>query len=234
MKLYEIEHINQDYNPNKVMGEELRFVSSIGSICGKSYKAEKQPKDWGHVKRLTHMLFLAWNDDNPLEGTVYLGELYNPKSEDDEFYEFFNEFNQFPISDAQKRMYSVIKNGGYTSRERQCGSTTLLLTIAAYEAAIKDKYVVYFSHNIDTAKLYQREFNNKWFNLPFVYNLPKNVLFRTFGTNMDIFRGHYNARVFFDNIRLFAHPSIMAEQLYRYDRVAGPIPDIKMYFINTH
>jgi len=64
MKLYEIQHINQKHNPNKVMGEELRFVSSVCSTSGKLFPAEEQPKDWDHVRRLTHMLFLAWNDDN--------------------------------------------------------------------------------------------------------------------------------------------------------------------------
>lgn len=233
MKLYEIQHINQDYNPNKQMGEELRFVSQVSNISEKFYPAEKQPKDYDHVRRLTHMLFLAWNDKNPLEGTVYLGEFYNPESEDEKFYRFFEEFNKFPINDKQKKMYSIIKNGGCESGGRQCGATVLLLTIAAYESVINDKSVVYFGHNQDTAKLYEREFKNKWFNLPFVFILTNKVMFRTFNTDMNIFRGHSSVRVIFDNIQHIS-PMVRWERYDQYNYNIKPIPDFKEYSINTY
>jgi hypothetical protein len=73
MKLYEIEHINEDRNPNAVMGAELVFLAAICPITGARYEPLRQPAEWGHVKRLTQMLFLAWDDTNPFEGTVYLG-----------------------------------------------------------------------------------------------------------------------------------------------------------------
>lgn len=235
MKLYEIQHINQDYNPNKHMGEELRFVSQVSNISEKFYPAEKQPKDYDHVRRLTHMLFLAWNDKNPLEGTVYLGELYNPESEDERFYKFFERFNKFTINDDQKRMYSAIKNGGYTRGGRQCGATVLLLTIAAYETIINDKFVVYFGHNQDTCNLYQREFKKKWIYTPSPYKNPDVVKFRTLNTNMDIFRGHSNARVIFDNHWLYSdfYPFKNYEQSLKYQRVTEPILDFKTYSIDT-
>jgi hypothetical protein len=74
MKLYEIPHVNKAHNENKIWGAELKFKGSICSTSGELFPCEKQPDDWEHVKRLTHMLFLAWNDSNPIEGVVYLGE----------------------------------------------------------------------------------------------------------------------------------------------------------------
>lgn len=78
MKLYELEHINEAHNPNSVMGCELVFVAAICSMTGARWEPLKQPDQWDHVKRLTHMLFLAWDDANPFEGTVYLGALVRP------------------------------------------------------------------------------------------------------------------------------------------------------------
>jgi hypothetical protein len=105
MKLYEIQHINEKHNPNKVMGEELRFVSEVSKISEKFYPAEKQPKDWDNVRRISHMLFLAWNNDNPYEGSVYLGEFYTPKPNNPnptgEFYKFL----------IKKRCFVVILKG---------------------------------------------------------------------------------------------------------------------------
>jgi len=227
MKLYEIQHINQDHNPNKQMGEELRFVSQVSNISEKFYPAEKQPKDYDHVRRLTHMLFLAWNDSNPLEGTVYLGEFYNPESEDEKFYRFFEEFNKFPINETQKSMYHRIKKGWHTIGGRRCGATTLLLTIAAYEAAINDKFVVYLAHTEYTATLYNIEFHNKMYHTQFVFNLKK-VQFRTCMTDMNIFRGHSNVRVIFDNIgycKFFKYG--------QYKNITKPIRDFKQFSIDT-
>lgn len=74
MKLYEIKHINKPYNDNRVMGMELYFIGSICPLTGVLRNSDGQPEDWDHVERLTNKLFLAWNDSNPLEGTVYLGD----------------------------------------------------------------------------------------------------------------------------------------------------------------
>jgi hypothetical protein len=230
MKLYEIQHINQDYNPNEIMGEELRFTHYISPITGEKCYTEKQPKDWQNVRRLSNMLFLAWNDDNPLEGSVYLGEFYNPESDDEKFYKFFERFNKFSINDDQKKMYSLIKRRGYTSGRRQCGATTLLLTIAAYEAVVNNKFVVYFGRNQDATGLYRRMLINTD-----VYNsnLDKNIKFRTFNTDMNIFRGRSNARVIVDNVQLVS-PMIRWQLYDEYKYATEPIPDFKEYSINTY
>ena len=74
MKLYEIKHINESTNTNRVMGMDLYFSHSICPLTGKLYdNPQRQPHEWDHVERLTNQLFLAWDDKNPLEGTVYLG-----------------------------------------------------------------------------------------------------------------------------------------------------------------
>lgn len=233
MKLYEIQHINQDHNPNKIMGEELRFTHSICPVSGNKYSTEKQPKDWQHVRRLTHMLFLAWNDSNPIEPTVYLGEFYNPESDDEKFYKFFERFNKFSINDKQKRMYSLIKNGGYVSGDRRCGATVLLLTIAAYEAIVNDKFVVYFGHNHDISDLYRREFRNKFYINPSLGCNPNSVKFGTFNTDMDIFRGQKNMRVIFDNIQLIS-PMVRWERYDHFKSCVNLIRDFKEYSIDTY
>jgi hypothetical protein len=237
MKLYEIQHINQKHNPNKVMGEELRFVSEVSKISEKFYPAEKQPKDWDNVRRISHMLFLAWNDDNPYEGSVYLGEFHTPEeSEGEKFYKFFEQFNKFPINHKQQRMYSMIKNGGHVDGGRRAGATVLLLTIAAYEAVINGKYVVYFGHNQDTVKLYEREFRNKWFNVPFLYTHPSNIVFKTFNSDMNVlFCGRSNVTTIFDNFWMFGkmNPERFDEQWDKYTYIANPIPNFKEYSINT-
>lgn len=236
MKLYEIQSINEQHNPNKVMGMELRFTHSICSTSGKNYPAEKQPDDWQHVRRLTHMLFLAWNDDNPVEPVVYLGELYDSESEDEKFYKFFERFNKFPINDKQKSMYSSIKNGGHTSGSRRCGATVLLLTMAAYESIINNNFVVYFAHNSDTANLYQKKFRHNWCYMPCPYKHPDDVKFKTLNCDMSIFRGRSNARVFFDNSWMFSdqYPYKKYKQFDEYHHVTKPISDFKQYSIDTY
>lgn len=232
MKLYEIQHINENHNPNKVMGMELKFTHSICSTSGKLYEAGKQPKDWKHVKRLTHMLFLAWNDDNPIEGVVYLGELYTPQKTDEEkFYEFFEKFNSFPINNAQKAMYDIIKNGGYTASTRQSGSTVLLLTMAAWEAYTNRNHVIYFAHSYDTCDLYQIEYNKKWRNLG--THLPNRTTFRYVGTDMtQLFRGYSSVRVFFDNNYYYNRWYGYYHNI-KYHNLTKLIHDIKEYGIDT-
>ena len=72
MKLYQIEHINME-RFNKI-APELVFVSAICPLTGNLRDVNRQPDDWDNVKRLTNMLFLAWDNHNPYEGTVYLGK----------------------------------------------------------------------------------------------------------------------------------------------------------------
>lgn len=75
MKLYEINHVNESVNPNAVMGLALYFTASICPLSGDKREAIRQPHEWDYVKRLTNMLFYAWDETNPLEGTVHLGDL---------------------------------------------------------------------------------------------------------------------------------------------------------------
>jgi len=81
MKLYQIEHINKP-NTSPVMGLELHFVASVCPLSGELREPCRQPDEWDNVKRLTNQLFLAWDDKNSLEGTVYVGEFLPGTSED--------------------------------------------------------------------------------------------------------------------------------------------------------
>lgn len=170
MKLYEIQHINEKYNKNKVMGEELRFVSYVSNVNGKLQSTEKQPKDWDNVRRLVGMLFLAWNDDNPYEGSVYLGEFYTPKPDPtEEFYKFFEKFNGFPINKMQeqafKQRYSPNNLG---VRGRRTGVSTFFMTLVAWESGLNNKQVIMASTTRDLSKMFQREYNNKCMNMGLV------------------------------------------------------------------
>jgi len=70
-----------------------------------------------------------------------------PPTEEEYFYQFFLNFNGFPINEMQKGMFRFYKNG-YTSNAygRQLGVSTFMLTLAAWEA-FKGKTVVHFSSN---------------------------------------------------------------------------------------
>lgn len=136
---------------------ELLFTHSICSTSGKKWPAEKQPKDWDHVKRLTHMLFLAWNDKNPIEGVVYLGELVSPKKEDpdQDFYDFFEAFNGFGINREQKRIHNYFTDfeDGFVTVNRRGGKTLYLATLAVW-LGIKGYTVYYATHNNDMVKYF--------------------------------------------------------------------------------
>ena len=73
MKLYEVNHVTEKHNENQVMGLELRFTDNICCLTGKKVKPIRQPDEWDNVKRLTNNLFYAWDDKNPVEGSVFLG-----------------------------------------------------------------------------------------------------------------------------------------------------------------
>lgn len=81
MKLYQLSSINEAQSPNRIMGAELVFVASICPLTGKLREPVRQPDEWDNVKRLTNMLFLAWDNANPVEGTVYLGDLRGSSGE---------------------------------------------------------------------------------------------------------------------------------------------------------
>ena len=74
MKLYQIKHVNEKHNENSIMGADLRFTKSICSETGETGTVLRQPDQWDNVERITHLLFLAWDDFNKLEGVVYVGE----------------------------------------------------------------------------------------------------------------------------------------------------------------
>ena len=74
MKLYQIKHINEEHNPNDIMGYELQFVHAICPITGTPCEPHRQPDQWDHVERLTNQLFLAWDNEKKIEGTVYFGK----------------------------------------------------------------------------------------------------------------------------------------------------------------
>jgi hypothetical protein len=172
MKLYQIEHINEEHNKNRVMGMELKFTHSICSTSGQLWEAEKQPDDWDHVKRLTHMLFLAWNDKNPIEGVVYLGELVSKKSEHEDFYNFFREFNGFSINEDQKYMhkYFVDKQDGFVKLPRRTGKTIYSTTLAVWLQK-QGKNVHYVTHNHETSKLVKRSLLSRAYMYP-TYWMP--------------------------------------------------------------
>lgn len=68
-----------------------------------------------------------------------------PPTEEEDFFQFFLNFNGFPISDNQKSMFRFYKHG-YTSScyGRRMGVSTFMITLAAWEA-FKGKRVVHFS-----------------------------------------------------------------------------------------
>ena len=196
MKLYQIEHINEDHNKNRVMGMELKFTHSVDSCNGRLWKAEKQPDDWDHVKRLTHMLFLAWNDKNPIEGVVYLGELVGEKSEKEKFCEFFEKFNGFPISKTQKDFFDWYKKDcKMISMGRRTGCSTFLRTLAAWESS-KGKKVIYCTDSQNFTRDQYFEFRSKGINIDYYYSFSKGVnpLFnRTFDVGIyDCFKPVWN------------------------------------------
>jgi hypothetical protein len=156
MKLYEVEHINSQYNENDIMGHTLKFTHSIDSCNGRLWEAEKQPDDWDNVKRLTHMLFLAWNDKNPIEGVVYLGKFVKEKSEIDKFCDFFKSFNGFPINYIQKDLFlGISTKNNVRTLGRKCGTTTFLTTLAAWESLNNKKVLVVASNALSTENFYK-------------------------------------------------------------------------------
>jgi hypothetical protein len=81
--------------------------------------------------------------------------ILKPKTEEEQFYEFFEKFNGFPISDLQKNYYDWYKKDyKMMSMGRQTGTTTFLITLSAWLSQ-KGKEVIYFSHTHYTEQLYR-------------------------------------------------------------------------------
>lgn len=78
MKLHEIDYVTNPRPPETKA--EPEFVAVICPATGDLVPLQRtgSPPAWGNVRRLTGMLFLAWDDDNPLQGIVYLGQLVEP------------------------------------------------------------------------------------------------------------------------------------------------------------
>lgn len=73
MKLHDIKHI-LDTDPG-TPNPTLRFTSLVDDMgIAKSNRALNTPDDWDHVRHLTGKLFYAWNNDDPKDGCVYVGE----------------------------------------------------------------------------------------------------------------------------------------------------------------
>jgi hypothetical protein len=81
--------------------------------------------------------------------------IVKPKTEEEQFYEFFEKFNGFPISDQQKTFFNWYKKDyKMMTMGRQTGTTTFLITLSAWLSQ-KGQEVVYFSHTKFTEKLYR-------------------------------------------------------------------------------
>jgi hypothetical protein len=88
-----------------------------------------------------------------------------PKAEEEQFYEFFERFNGFPINSYQKEIYQRFTSSDmkHVTGPRQMGATTLLITFAAWQNE-KNKRVVYYSMSELMSKyvkkLYYSNYNN--------------------------------------------------------------------------
>jgi hypothetical protein len=81
-----------------------------------------------------------------------------PPTEEEDFYQFFLNFNGFPINEMQKIMFNFYKNE-YTADTygRRIGVSTFMLTLAAWEA-FKGKTVVHFSSYSFLSDMYKRRY----------------------------------------------------------------------------
>jgi hypothetical protein len=77
------------------------------------------------------------------------------KTEDEQFYEFFEKFNGFPINSYQQMMYIWYKNDyGIVTLGRQMGVSTFLITLAAF--LNKTKHILHVSTNYRLAGYIQK------------------------------------------------------------------------------
>ena len=73
--------------------------------------------------------------------------IIKPKTEEEQFYEFFEKFNGFPINELQKMMYIWYKHDyGIVTMGRQTGCSTFLITLGNWEGS-KGKTVLHVSSN---------------------------------------------------------------------------------------
>lgn len=101
--------------------------------------------------------------------TVVIGKTiaehnFNLPTEEDDFFQFFLNFNGFPISAAQQSMFRFYKNG-YTScaYNRRIGVSTFTITLAAWEA-FRGKRVVHFSSSEMLRDLCYKKYNKNIYN----------------------------------------------------------------------
>lgn len=75
MKLNDIKHILDQPDPEPSSSPTLMFVAAVNKTPQpRFWLATRQPEDWDHVRHITGMLFYAWDDKNPQDGAVYVGE----------------------------------------------------------------------------------------------------------------------------------------------------------------
>lgn len=95
------------------------------------------------------------------------------KTDEDEFYSFFYKFNGFPISKEQKMFYDWYnKDYKKMTMGRQTGTTTFLITLAAYKS-LENETVVYFTFDEQHRKYIVDTYKKKMIN--YRENFPRKV-----------------------------------------------------------
>lgn len=85
-----------------------------------------------------------------------------PPTEEEDFYQFFLNFNGFPINEMQKAAFKQrYSENNIGVRNRRSGVTTFLMTLAAWETIRNNKKVVVASSYYDLSKLFKNEFRRK-------------------------------------------------------------------------
>lgn len=125
-------------------------------------------------------------------GKTIIENKITPPTEEEDFYQFFLNFNGFPITDFQKALFEVYKMGHNSSLTygRQGGVSTFQLTLAAWLSS-KGKSVIHVSTNLHMKRLVSNKFKN---NIQDVYKY--NLHFIT--PNIEQFRGRRVDEVLFD------------------------------------
>lgn len=84
-----------------------------------------------------------------------------PWEEIQEFCDFFEDFNGFPINDDQKIMFDKYENNStHLTFDVGSGVTTFMMTLAAWES-LDDKNVIYFTCNKDSESKLRDIFDEK-------------------------------------------------------------------------
>ena len=105
-----------------------------------------------------------------------------PPTEEEDFYQFFLNFNGFPINENQKFMYKGYREKwNYLTFDRRMGVSTFLLTLAAWES-FKGKRVVHFSSNKHLSDIIRRTYDDKIYE-KFEGKSPDNIDFVNINRN---------------------------------------------------